>query len=77
MNITDEDGYWMITDHTITNRKTGEVRKYKVPFENPERRTLAHAIGGMSYDTFLRKCAAAFFTGEWPVTRWASGAITY
>ena len=60
MNITDADGKWCLRDHSIENRKTGEVRTV-------ENMPSANTIAYMNYKTFVKKCSIAFDSGEWPM----------
>jgi hypothetical protein len=63
MDITDKDGLWKVTETTITNRITNEVRIVK---NIPQASTIAF----MDYTTFLRRCEIGFNTGSWPVKHW-------
>lgn len=70
MNVTEASGKWRLTDHHIENRETGEIKKIKNP-------PSASAVAHMDLAKFQRKCNSAFITGEWPMTHWKSGRVTY
>jgi hypothetical protein len=53
---------WKLEHGQITNLDTGEVRRV-------EGLPSAGLISHMSYEKCVRKCAEAFRTGKWPLTR--------
>jgi hypothetical protein len=68
MGITDKDGLWDVrpSEGTIRNCKTGEVKRV-------ENLPSANAIAYANYNVYMRKCAAAFATGSWPMTEKTCG----
>jgi hypothetical protein len=58
MDITETSGTWRVTPGQIENRKTGEIRRIaNLPSH--------HTLAVMNERTFVKKCAAAFASGEW------------
>lgn len=67
IDITEKSGTWRLTSRQIENRKTGEVRRLT-------RTPCTNTVAMMPCAEFIRKCAQAFESGEWPQTRITSGA---
>jgi hypothetical protein len=59
MDITDAGRRWRLEHRQVTNLKTGEVRRLK---STPS----ANAVAYMTESQFVRKCAEAFQSGDWP-----------